>query len=197
MIGVLAFQGDFQEHLDVLAELNMAAMEVRNLDDLKKVKALIIPGGESTVIAKFLESTGVGKEIQRRIQNPARDASRGEPLSVYGTCAGAIILGSKATGKNAPTPLGLIDVTVDRNAYGSQVDSFETDLTVKGIKGKVAVAFIRAPKITKVGKGVEVLATYDGDPVLVRQGNVLAGTFHPEARGETKVHEFFLEISTL
>ncbi len=181
MIGVLAFQGDFQEHLHVLAALKVPAMEVRTVEDLAKVKALILPGGESTVIAKFLESTGVGKKMQAK------------NIPLYGTCAGAIVLGTKTTGKNAPKPLGLIDITVDRNAYGSQIDSFETDLTVRGIQGKVAVAFIRAPKITKVGKDVEVLATHDGDPVLVRQGNVLVGTFHPEARGETKIHQFFLD----
>ncbi|MDD5055608.1 MAG: pyridoxal 5'-phosphate synthase glutaminase subunit PdxT [Candidatus Peribacteraceae bacterium] len=234
-IGVLAFQGDFAEHLDVLRSLNVSAIEVRALDDLAKVDGLIIPGGESTVIARFLKETGVGEEIVRRAGR-AEKAGRAKgqkgksakgiinndesgstdprlfdanhrPLFIYGTCAGAIVLAKEATGKNAPKPLGLIDVTIDRNAYGTQVDSFETEILIDRTEGKrakrqkgktsaerIAVAFIRAPKITRVGKGVEILAKHKGLPVLVRQGNVLAGTFHPEVRGERRVHEMFLRL---
>jgi pyridoxal 5'-phosphate synthase pdxT subunit len=181
-IGVLAFHGDFAEHLQVLADLGTPAIEVRGLEDLKSVDKLIIPGGESTVMAKFLESSGVGAEIKRR------------KMPVYGTCAGAIVLSKRATGKNSPKTLGLIDIDVERNAYGTQVDSFEAVLTVKGIKTPVDVSFIRAPVITRVGKDVEVLATYQGKPVLVRQGNILAGTFHPEVRGQTKIHEMFVDM---
>lgn len=198
-VGVLAFQGDFSEHHQILRDLGVQSIDVRNLEDLSKVSALIIPGGESTVIAKFLEETGVGREVVRRVTvgkegKGSKESKVGEVvgLSVFGTCAGAIVLAKKATGKNAPKTLGLIDVTIDRNAYGSQVDSFEAVLKVKGIKAPVDVAFIRAPKIVKVGKGVDVLATYKDVPVLVRQGNVMIATFHPEVRDNSLLHSLFL-----
>ncbi len=184
VVGVLAFQGDFAEHIDVLHAMHVPSVEVRTVADLSKVNALIIPGGESTVIAKFLTSTKVGPEIIKRVKVGT--------LFLYGTCAGAILLSKKATGKNAPRTLGLIDVTVDRNAYGTQLQSFEASLRIRGIKAPMTVSFIRAPKITRVGKHVEVLAEFDGDPVLVRQGNVMIGTFHPEVRHETSIHRYFL-----
>lgn len=204
VVGVLAFQGDFTEHMAVLSSLRAPSIEVRTLEDLSKVDALIIPGGESTVIAKFLEETGVGKEIMRRANlgapptaaSPQRGPGEGLGwgLAVYGTCAGAIVLAKKVTGKNAPKPLGLIDITVDRNAYGTQIDSFEVKLKIQSLKDSMNASFIRAPKIVNVGKDVEILASYKGDPVLVRQGRVLAGTFHSEVRGETGVHEMFLRM---
>jgi 5'-phosphate synthase pdxT subunit len=132
----------------------------------------------------------MGREIRRRVLRPGKN----DRLSVYGTCAGAILLGKRATGKNAPSPLGLIDIDVQRNAYGEQLDSFQADLKVTGIPRPLEVSFIRAPKITRVGRRVQVLASHDGVPVLVRQGNVLAGTFHPEVRGETKIHELFVNM---
>ena len=179
-VGVLAFQGDFAEHIDILKSMNMKAIEVRSVEDLKKVHALIIPGGESTVIAKFLKETGVGEAIVRR------------GLPVFGTCAGAILVAYEASGKNAPDTLGLIDITVDRNAYGTQLDSFETSLKVKDLKKPIHVSFIRAPKITRIGEGVEVLASYQDFPVLVRQGNIFASTFHAEVRDEAALHALFL-----
>jgi 5'-phosphate synthase pdxT subunit len=191
-IGVLAFQGDFAEHIDVLQKLGVDAVEVRSLEELSHINALILPGGESTVIARFLRETGVGEEITKRV-----NGSKGKkPLTVFGTCAGAIVLAKEATGKNAPETLGLIDITVDRNAYGTQVDSFETSLSIKGIPKPVPVVFIRAPKITRVGKEVEVLAKQAGIPVLVRQGNVLVATFHSEVRSSKAVHALFLKITT-
>lgn len=191
VVGVLAFQGDFAEHLEILRLLKVDAIEVRSVEELNQVDGLIIPGGESTVIAKFLEETGVGAGIVRRAkgQNGKRATM---PLTIFGTCAGAIVLAKEATGRNAPETLGLIDITVDRNAYGTQIDSFETSLSIQGLREPVPVAFIRAPKITRVGKGVEVLASYKGSPVLVRQGGILVATFHAEVRGETGVHELFL-----
>jgi 5'-phosphate synthase pdxT subunit len=186
IVGVLAFQGDFAEHIEVLNSLHVPSVEVRTLSDLSKADALIIPGGESTVIARFLAETGIGKEVKRRA------GAAKHPLFVLGTCAGAIVLARKATGKNAPATLGLIDITVDRNAYGTQRESFETVLKVSGLKTSLSVAFIRAPKITRVGKGVEVLAMHEKSPVLVRQGNVMVATFHPEVRGENALHRLFL-----
>ncbi len=198
IVGVLAFQGDFSEHIAVLHSLRIPAIEVRSLSDLSKVGALIIPGGESTVISKFLVETGVAKEIIRRTQlkivETQNFASLHQPLFVYGTCAGAIVLAKKVTGKNAPRSLGLIDITIDRNAYGVQFDSFETVIRVKGIREKIPVSFIRAPKIMRVGKGVQILAEHGGVPVLVRQGRVLVGTFHPEVRGQSDIHRLFLKF---
>ena len=185
-VGVLAFHGDFAEHLEILRELRVTALEIRSLDDLKNVDRLIIPGGESTVMSRFLEETGMAQEIRRRVKNGK--------FPVYGTCAGAILLAEKVTGKNAPRSLGLMKITIDRNAYGTQLQSFGTELGVHGIHGKVPVCFIRAPIITKIGMGVQVLATHKGNPVLVRQGNLLAGTFHPEVNGETAIHEMFLSM---
>ena len=200
IVGVLAFQGDFSEHIAVLHSMHVPAIEIRSLSDLSKVGALIIPGGESTVIAKFLQETGVGKEIFKRIQSgstdPRPNPSSPRPLFVYGTCAGAILLAKKVTGKNAPRSLGLIDITIDRNAYGTQLHSFEADIRVKGIQGKIPVSFIRAPKITRVGSDVEILAEHGGIPVLVRQGRVLAGTFHPEVRGDEGIHRLFFKMTT-
>ncbi len=183
-VGVLAFQGDFAEHVAVLKVLKIDHCEVRSVDDLRACTHLIIPGGESTVMSRFLKMTNVGEEIQKRVSDGS--------LAVYGTCAGAILLAKNVTGKNTPETLGLIDITIERNAYGSQIQSFDTSLTIKGIDGAVQAAFIRAPIITKIGKDVEVLSTYEDKPVLVRQGNIWAGTFHPEARDEKQIHELFL-----
>lgn len=186
IVGVLSFHGDFAEHLEILRSLGAKAIEVRTLEDLARVHRLIIPGGESTVISRFLASTGTGAEIKKRVGEGS--------LPIYGTCAGAIILAKKVTGKNAPTSLGLLDMTADRNAYGTQAQSFHADLTVKGIKKPVPVAFIRAPMITKIGLRVEVLAEHKGAPVLVREGKILAGTFHPEVRAQNEVHRMFLRM---
>jgi 5'-phosphate synthase pdxT subunit len=186
VVGVLAFQGDIAEHMDVLRRLKMKSVEIRSIDDLAEVDALIIPGGESTVMAQFLQSTGVGKAIQKRVRDKKRR------FAVYGTCAGAILLAKKATGKHASKTLGLIDVTIERNAYGSQAESFEALLTVKGLKKPFPASFIRAPKIISISKKVEVLGIVDGMPVLVRQGRVMISTFHPEVRGDTRIHEMFL-----
>lgn len=188
IVGVLAFQGDFAEHIDVLSRLHVPSVEVRTKDDMLKIDALIIPGGESTVIAQFLSDTGIGAEIQKRMK------STKHPLHIYGTCAGAILLARKATGKHAPKTLGLIDAVVERNAYGNQISSFEAELKISGIRKLVPVAFIRAPKITAVGKGVDILAKFRGELVLVRQGNVMIGTFHAEVRASTDVHQLFLGI---
>lgn len=172
MIGVLAFHGGFAEHMAVLSRAGFECCEVRTLEDLAKVDGLIIPGGESTVIGKFLEKTGMGDAICER----ARDAK----FKIYGTCAGMILL--------AKDRLGLLDIVVERNAYGRQVASFITDLEIGGRVLPVG-HFIRAPKIVSVGEGVEVLATHAGVPVFVRQGNIWASSFHPELAGSSAIHE--------
>ena len=160
--------------------------EVRSLEELKPVTHLIIPGGESTVIAQFLDRTGVGNEIRRRV--------KWLDLAVYGTCAGAILIAKNVKGKAAPPSLSLMKLTIERNAYGRQLQSFEANIVVKGIEKPMHVAFIRAPKILKVGRKVEVLASHSGNPVLMKQGRVLAGTFHPEVRGSQEIHKLFLAL---
>ncbi len=168
MIGVLAFHGGFAEHISTLRKAGFESCEVRSVQDLSGLSGLIIPGGESTVIWKFLEKTGLG------------EALRVAKFPIYGTCAGMIVL--------AKDKLGLIDISVERNAYGRQVASFITDLEIVGRILPVG-HFIRAPKITRVGEGVEVLASHDGVPVFVRQGNIWASSFHPELSAETSIHE--------
>jgi 5'-phosphate synthase pdxT subunit len=186
LVGILAFQGDVAEHKQVLDALKVQSMEVTTSDDLKDVTHLIIPGGESTVMARFLESSGLDAEIQARAANAT--------LPVLGTCAGAILLARKAMGKNAPKTLNLINMIIDRNAYGTQLDSFEKNIKVKGTMEPVAVSFIRAPIIMETGDDAEILATDGGHPILVRQGRNLAATFHPEMRGETAIHKMFLGL---
>ncbi|MFH1390789.1 MAG: pyridoxal 5'-phosphate synthase glutaminase subunit PdxT [Candidatus Diapherotrites archaeon] len=183
-IGVLALQGDFFEHTQILESMKINSIEVRNKTDLKKCSALIIPGGESTTIGKLLAISGLDKEIKKR-------AKKGMP--VYGTCAGAIVLAKKVLNEKEFKPLGLIDVEIKRNAYGRQVDSFEAEVNIEGI-GKLNGVFIRAPKIIKKGKKVETLASFEGNPVLVKQGNVLIGTFHLETEKETAMHKLLVQM---
>lgn len=185
-VGVLAFQGNFAEHIVLLKTMEVKTKEVRTLDDLKQVTHLIIPGGESTVIAKFLFEQEMDQEIIRR--------SKAGSLPVFGTCAGAILLATKVTGKNPPKTLGLIDMVVERNAYGTQSDSFEQEINVKGLRNSVPASFIRAPIIESVGNDVEVLAKHGKSPILVRQGDALAATFHEEVRGQTAIHRMFLRM---
>lgn len=184
IIGVLALQGNFAEHLTVLRSLGVRAIEVRNLSDLLCSDRLIIPGGESTVMEKLLKTSGMWEEIVHR---------GGKDLPIFGTCAGAILLSKNATGKHAPQTLQLMDITIDRNAYGTQAQSFDAAIDVQGV-GRISAAFIRAPKITSVGSDSEIWASHEGSPVLVRQGRLLASTFHPEARSESAVHRRFLEL---
>jgi 5'-phosphate synthase pdxT subunit len=184
-IGVLALQGDFAEHLKILRKIGAEMREVRVPGDLADCTHLIIPGGESTVIAKLLRSAGLWDPISER----GRDGT----LAIFGTCAGAILLAQRATGLHPPPTLKLLDIDVDRNAYGSQLQSFSAAIHIEHI-GDLTVAFIRAPRITRVGKKAEILAAHEGVPVLVRQGRVLAAAFHPEVRGEERIHRYFLGI---
>lgn len=181
-IGVLAVQGDFEAHARVLARLGAEPVEVRRADQLAAVDGLIIPGGESTTISKGLAEYG--------LVAPLRDGLAGG-LPVLGTCAGLIVL--------SRDHLGLLDVAVERNAYGRQIHSFEAalevcsaDVALRGDGGPLTGVFIRAPLITDLGSGVEVLVTLDGFPVAVRQGSVVACAFHPELTGDSRLHELFL-----
>lgn len=195
-IGVLAFQGDVIEHIRALEALNVGAMEVRSPEELAKVDALIIPGGESTVIGKFLLETGLrGRIIERH---------RAEQFPIYGTCAGAILLAQDVLSNGMPEtrvhPLRLMDITIERNAYGRQTESFEAKISLRLNEEtkECQAVFIRAPKIVGVGKSVEILARHDGFPVLCRQGTLLVSVFHPELVDFlSPLHRHFLEAMKL
>ncbi|MDQ5858436.1 MAG: pyridoxal 5'-phosphate synthase glutaminase subunit PdxT [Acidobacteriota bacterium] len=178
-IAVLALQGDFAAHGRRLAEIGLDSFEARKPEELDRAAGLVLPGGESTTLWKFFE-TAPWEDAIRRF------AASGRP--VLGTCAGAVVLALEVT--NPPQKgLGVLDIAVERNAYGRQVDSFVGEVEAPSLGGRLPAVFIRAPKIRRVGQGVEVLATREGEPVLVRQGNVVAATFHPELTPDTKVHE--------
>ncbi len=184
VIGVLAIQGDFAAHVRALRRIGVAAVEVRRAVDLDAVAGLIIPGGESTTILTFLE--------QEYLAEPIVDfAGQGKPI--FGTCAGTILLAQEVYNPTQAS-LGLIDIAVERNAYGRQVDSFmdEVETSIEG--GPIEAVFIRAPRITAAGPNCEVLASLNGEPVLVREGNILAATFHPELTCDDRVHRAFLAM---
>jgi len=184
-VGVLAIQGDVAEHKTMLAGLGVEAVEVRLPADLERVDGLIMPGGESTTIGKLMVKYGLDQALQAR-------ARQGTP--VYGTCAGMILLARTARGGEPPL-LRLMDITVARNAYGRQVDSFEADLEVPALgPPPLHAVFIRAPVIEEAGPGVEVLATLDGRPVLARQGNLLVSSFHPELTPDARLHRYFVDM---
>ncbi len=180
--GVLALQGDFREHARVLAELGLAPVEVRTPEDLTLVDLLVIPGGESTTIGKLAASAGLVEPIRER-------AGAGMPM--LGTCAGMIVMAERILG--GEPLLSLMDITVRRNAYGRQVESFEADVDVEGIDHPVRAVFIRAPIVEDVGDGVRILAELEGHPVVVEQGNLVVASFHPELAGETRLHQYVAE----
>jgi len=183
--GVLGLQGDFAEHLATLDRLGVEAVDVRRPEQLDEIDALIIPGGESTTIGKLAQQYGIIEKLRDR-------AAEGMP--VWGTCAGAIFIAKDVPGH--PHPLAsLMDVTVERNAFGRQVDSFEADLDVPVLGADPFHAvFIRAPVITRVGPGVEVLARTGSSVVAARQGRLLATSFHPELTHDERFHRYFLSL---
>jgi pyridoxal 5'-phosphate synthase pdxT subunit len=180
--GVLALQGDFREHARVFGELGASPVEVRTPDALSLVDVLAIPGGESTTISKLARSAGLVEPIIER-------ANAGMPI--LGTCAGMIVMAQRVDGLEPL--LSLVDVTVRRNAYGRQVDSFEADLDVEGVPHPVRGVFIRAPIVEAIGDGVRVLAEHEERPVVLEQGNLIVASFHPELVGETGLHGYLLE----
>jgi 5'-phosphate synthase pdxT subunit len=184
-IGVLALQGAFREHIEALRELGVEAVEVRLPEQLEGLDGLIIPGGESTAIGKLAVKYGLQEAIRRYV-------SGGNP--VYGTCAGMIML-SKDVGMDQPL-FGLMDIKVERNAFGRQLDSFETDLDIPALGDKpFPGVFIRAPRIEEVGQGVEVLAKLqDGTPVAAQEGNIIVTAFHPELTHDLRFHRYFLAM---
>jgi 5'-phosphate synthase pdxT subunit len=184
--GVLALQGAFREHREVLDALGVDCVEVRTPSGLAGLDALVIPGGESTTMQRLLGTSG--------LRAPLEDALA-DGLAVLGTCAGAIVLAREVLdGRPDQVPLGVIDIVTRRNAYGRQRDSFEADLDVTGLRGgPFPGVFIRAPVIDAVGETVEVLAEHNGRTVLAREARVWVTTFHPELAGDLRVHERFLQ----
>lgn len=183
-VGVLGLQGDFREHARALDGAGATPVVVKTPEALADVDGLVMPGGESTTIGKLLD--------RFELLEPLRERARaGMPL--YGTCAGLILMARSIEGpQDAPHRLGVMDIAARRNAYGRQVDSFETDLDVEGLGRPYRAVFIRAPVVERTGEDVEVLASVDDKPVLIRQGNMLASTFHPEMTGDNRVHEMFV-----
>jgi 5'-phosphate synthase pdxT subunit len=185
VVGVLALQGAFESHKKVLNELDVVSLEVRTPQDLDQVDALIMPGGESTTMSQLLESSDLYEPIKKLIH---------EGMPVFGTCAGMILLAKKIIdGRDDQISFGAIEIEVQRNAYGRQVDSFEADIEVEGLAPAFHAVFIRAPKILQAGKDVEVLASFGSDVILARQKNVLVASFHPELSQDGRIHELFVK----
>jgi 5'-phosphate synthase pdxT subunit len=184
-VGVLALQGAFAAHSDCLTSIGVQSIEVRNPEQLSSVDALLMPGGESSTMSQLLESSGLFDPISSRIA---------DGMPVFGTCAGMILLASEILdGRSDQRSFSAIDISVRRNAFGRQVDSFEA--TINSSVGDFHGVFIRAPRIERVGDDVEILGSIDGEPVLVRQGNVLAASFHPELSNDARLHEYFVSIT--
>ena len=174
-IGVLALQGNFREHIATLAGLGVEAVEVRKPEQLAGLDGLVVPGGESTAIGRLIGLYSFEEPLRRF------------PGAMFGTCAGMILMGRGGL-------IGQVDIGLDRNAYGRQVASFEADFPLEGEERSLRGVFIRAPRVTDVGEGVEILAELDGDPVLLRQGRFLVASFHPELTNDTRVHQRFLDL---
>jgi 5'-phosphate synthase pdxT subunit len=190
-VGALALQGDFREHLAVIESLGYEGAEVRTAEELETVDALIVPGGESTAIGRLATIYGLMDPIRSRVR---------DGMPVLGTCAGLIFLAAGTMGEPQPQ-LGVLDVIVERNAFGRQTDSFEADLRVEGLETPMRAVFIRAPWIEKVGGAVEVLATVDDPggggvhPVVVRQDRILATSFHPELTEDDRLHTMLIDLA--
>jgi pyridoxal 5'-phosphate synthase pdxT subunit len=185
-IGVLALQGDFDRHAKALARCGVEAIEVRKPEQLGDVDGLIIPGGESTTLLKLMDAWGFV---------PALEKFHAEGRPMFGTCAGLILL-ARDVEQPSQFSLGFIDVGVERNAYGRQRDSFEAHgtATLEGRATPIEMVFIRAPRIRRVGAGVQTLAAWKDEPVMARQGSILVATFHPELTDDRTVHEYFCEM---
>lgn len=183
-VGVLALQGAFREHKQALERLGAKVVEVRLPAQLEGLAGLVIPGGESTTMAKLMLAYGFDVVL------PDYYAAGG---AIWGTCAGAIAIATEIVGHPEQPRLALLGISVDRNAYGRQVASFEVEVPVKGLKVPFNTVFIRAPRITSVAPDIEVLAEYAGDPIMVAKDRLMATVFHPELAGDDRIHQYFLE----
>lgn len=185
LVGVLALQGAFAAHQRALESAGATTRQVRQPGDLGGIDALVMPGGESTTMSRLLTTSGLFDDIKALLS---------DGLPVLGTCAGMILLATEVLdGRPDQLSFGAIDITVQRNGYGRQIDSFETDLDVVGFDTPFHAVFVRAPKVVAIGTNVEVIAEYDGVPVVVRQGHVMVASFHPELTGDARLHAKFLQ----
>ena len=185
VVGVLALQGAFEAHQHVLGQLGFETVQVRTPSDLKLVGALVMPGGESTTMSHLLLTSGLFESIDTRLK---------QGMPVFGTCAGMILLAQDVLdGRSDQKSFGAIDIDVKRNAYGRQIDSFETDIAVDGFVNDFHAVFIRAPQIARCGEGVTVLARHGQDVVLARQGSVMVSSFHPELTSDVRIHSLFTD----
>ena len=188
LIGILALQGAFRAHELALRKCGARTQQVRTPDDLDRVDALVMPGGESTTMSHLLTTSNLFDPIAKRLS---------DEMPVFGTCAGMILLAHQVhDARPDQRSFAVLDIDVRRNAYGRQIDSFECDLTVAELDDVFHAVFIRAPRVERIGAGVEVLAAHDGNPVLVRQGRMLAASFHPELTPDVRIHERFLSMVT-
>lgn len=183
-IGILALQGAFQEHKNILDSLNVDNCLLKTKEQLEDLDGIILPGGESTAMGKLLRDFDILEPLREKIKNG---------LPVFGTCSGMILLAEKLSNSEV-VHLGVMGIEVKRNAYGRQLGSFETETDFKGIDKKVKMVFIRAPYVENTKEGVKILATVNGNIVAVREKNMLAVSFHPELTNDTSVHEYFLDI---
>jgi pyridoxal 5'-phosphate synthase pdxT subunit len=185
-IGVLTLQGGFDKHIESLIKLGAEPVKVREAKELESIDGLIIPGGESTTIIRLLKNFGIYDILCKKIS---------DGLPVFGTCAGMILLSSGISSHSGQETLNLMNYKVSRNDYGRQIDSFDAELQIKGLdESSVPAVFIRAPRITEISDSVEILSEYEGSPVMVREKNMLAASFHPELTNDTRVHSLFLSM---
>jgi pyridoxal 5'-phosphate synthase pdxT subunit len=184
-VGVLSLQGDVREHRQLLEAVGASVTEVRRPSDLDRIDAIVIPGGESTTIGRLATIFGLLEPLEKAIE---------DGLPAFGSCAGMILLAKGTTGDPQPQ-LGAMDVVVERNAFGRQNESFEVDLDITGLDDPFHAVFIRAPWVASIGDGVDVLAEVDGHPVMIRQGNVIATSFHPELTGDDRIHRLVLDLT--
>ena len=186
LIGILGIHGSREEHAEAMQKLGFEIIFLREKEDYSEISGIILPGGESSSFGRLLEWTDTRQVLEQKILK--------EKIPVFGTCAGAILLAKKGSEYS----LGAIDIDIDRNAYGRQIDSFSDEIDLAGESQKFHGLFIRAPKIVKIGESVEVLANYDGCPVLVLDNaqKILVSTFHPELTSDTRIHEIFAEMMT-
>ena len=186
VVGVLALQGAFEAHQHVLRDLGVASVQVRTPADLEMVDALVMPGGESTTMSHLLQTSGLFDVIDARLK---------QGMPVFGTCAGMILLAKGVLdGRSDQRSFGAIDIDVKRNAYGRQIDSFETDIALDGLVDEFHAVFIRAPQISRIGEDVMVLARHKEDVVLARQGSVMVASFHPELTNDARIHSMFIGL---
>lgn len=183
-IGVLGIQGAIEEHCDMIEKLGHKVVKVKTEEEINAIDAIILPGGESTAMGKQLDWFNLLEPLREKIKNG---------MPTFGTCAGMILLAKDIEGSEQ-IRLGLMNICVKRNAYGAQINSFITDINVDGIEGLVPAVFIRAPRIENLGKDVEVLASYKTCPILVREKNMLAASFHPELTDNLLIHKLFIEM---